>query len=527
MRLFLFLVSGCAQDQGPATDPDEKGPSDADADGFDETADCNDADGSVFPGAAELARDGIDNDCDPSTCGGAGFLNAPVGLTLPSGYGIDGGLPFDLASGFANCADETPSHGLDDLTGDGRDDLFVSFLCGDDEATGDTRWLMHTGGADGFAAEPALWSLPEQYGATGAAPFGNAVAAVVCGDGIPAHFLRDLDGDGLADLVVTEVCGEDDVGRAEWWVHRGTPTGFAAAAAAWPLPSGHGDPAFTTFPAISSSALCAKGIPAYTLLDATGDGLDDLIVTKSCTDSRVGSTHWEVHANEAPGFAPVPATFALPPDYLVDGKIALPSPSGVASCGEGVPGHDSVDLDGDGFIDLGVTETCDDDATVGDARWLVYRGGATGFDATPTEWALPLEYGAEGTSPWSATSDVEDPGDDTPGHELRDMDGDGRLDLLVTERASDPTIGASRWVVHWNAAGRFAEGQWTWPLPAAGGPAPFAQQSNAADCVTGSPAWTLDDTDGDGLPELLITAQCDDAALGDTRWDLFEASCEQ
>jgi hypothetical protein len=37
---------------------------DADHDGFDENDDCDDADWSVFPGAAEVCGDGLDNDCD-------------------------------------------------------------------------------------------------------------------------------------------------------------------------------------------------------------------------------------------------------------------------------------------------------------------------------------------------------------------------------------------------------------------------------------------------------------------------------
>ncbi len=526
MRLFLILFAGCAQNDGPAAETGEAGAPDADADGFDTMLDCDDADPDVFPGASELPRDGIDNDCDPTTCGASGFAATPSALTLPTTYGEPGGQPFDVVAGFANCADDSPSHGLADLDGDGRRDLFVSFVCGDDEATGDTQWLAHLATTDGFAADPTLWTLPAEYGAAGAAPFVNAIATAVCGDGIPAHFLRDLDRDGLADMVVTEVCGEDAVGRTEWWVHRGTPTGFAAAAVAWPLPTGHGDPAFVPFAGTSALAACAKGIPAYTLMDATGDGLEDIVVTQSCTDPTIGSTRWDVHANDGAGFVAA-APFALPPEYAADGHVAFPAPRGVPSCGDGVPRHDSVDLDGDGGLDLIVTEACDSDESTGDSRWLVYRGTASGFEALATDWPLPLEYGAEGTSPFSSTVDVKDTGDDTPGHELRDMDGDGRPDLLVTHRSSDPTLGKSRWAVHWNEGDHFAEAQWTWTLPASGGESPFGRSGSSPDCAGGGPAWVLDDTDGNGLPELLLTAQCDDPALGDTRWDQFPALCEQ
>ena len=37
---------------------------DADGDGYSTLDDCNDADDTVFPGAQEIAGDGVDSDCD-------------------------------------------------------------------------------------------------------------------------------------------------------------------------------------------------------------------------------------------------------------------------------------------------------------------------------------------------------------------------------------------------------------------------------------------------------------------------------
>lgn len=51
---------------GTTVDPNgcPSGPVDADGDGFAADVDCNDADASVYPGAREIKRDGIDQDCN-------------------------------------------------------------------------------------------------------------------------------------------------------------------------------------------------------------------------------------------------------------------------------------------------------------------------------------------------------------------------------------------------------------------------------------------------------------------------------
>ena len=70
-----FVVGALAEDGGPGDPTPDRGatyvlevapdPSDLDGDGFSTLCgDCNDAEPLVYPGAAEVCADGIDNDCD-------------------------------------------------------------------------------------------------------------------------------------------------------------------------------------------------------------------------------------------------------------------------------------------------------------------------------------------------------------------------------------------------------------------------------------------------------------------------------
>ena len=92
-------------DSGDSGDTGEVTPVDGDADGFDETVDCNDDDPEVNPEATELC-DGQDNDCDDQVdeddaadastwyldADGDGYGNATatdVACDAPSGYVAD------------------------------------------------------------------------------------------------------------------------------------------------------------------------------------------------------------------------------------------------------------------------------------------------------------------------------------------------------------------------------------------------------------------------------------------------------
>ena len=95
---------------------------DADGDGYDETADCDDSDASINPGEAEVCGDGIDNDCD-------GYDD--VCLVDADGDGYDEAADCDDSDDSINPgAEEVCGDGIDNDC-DGYDDVCVVDADGD------------------------------------------------------------------------------------------------------------------------------------------------------------------------------------------------------------------------------------------------------------------------------------------------------------------------------------------------------------------------------------------------------------
>ena len=181
-----------------------------------------------------------------------------------------------------------------DLTADGHPDLVVTHdNC--DTTVGVSHWDVYPGSASGFAASPSSFAVP--------APRCQVDFDALAGAGGVAYTTVDLTGDDPTDLVVTHDDCDDRrrlaLGRVPW-----SSSGFAATQSSFAVP--------TPRCQVDFDALADAGEVTYTMVDLTGDGHADLVVTHDDCDTTVGVSHWDVYPWSSSGFAASPSSFAVP-----------------------------------------------------------------------------------------------------------------------------------------------------------------------------------------------------------------------
>lgn len=295
---------------------------------------------------------------------GAGF-GAGVDWQLPSGAPTGA---YRSWSAIADCALGIAAHDLMDVDGDGDEDLIVtSSPCADGEL-GRSTWNVHENDGTRFAESARVFSLPSGYGD---GTFWGPGHGGSCADNIPAWTVRDIDGDGLRDAVITAFdCAAGVVGTEAWWVHRGSATGFASEPTVWNLPSGFGTLAFDS---TGGEADCASEQPRSWLADVDGDRRPEMVLTQSpCGDGALGVSEWAVYHSSATGFSEEAEPWFVPPTYGAGTFFALGAPR---ECSPNIPGWSMVDVDNDGVQDMLVTSDACLTEGVGDAIWWVHPGG--------------------------------------------------------------------------------------------------------------------------------------------------------
>jgi hypothetical protein len=362
---------------------------------------------------------------------------------------------------------------------------------------------------------------------------------------------RDMDGDGLPDMVVTsEATGGaaavlGGTANPHWMVYPGTLTGFSSAPITWELPQGgfESDTAYLGFHYLQTTYAANGGqigCQVWTTRDMDADGRPDLVVMSEKVNSdpatyvfRNGNqAYWKVYLNTGNGFASNPVQWNVPDG----GNIYNNTSTGFhidhfASFYQQSPithqSWDMRDMDGDGKGDLVVMSL--DGECMGlpnQPEWWVYFNNGSGFDQTATSWFLPaggfhhatqgdvgfvmmdgfLTSGFAGSNKWS----------------VRDMDHDGLLDLVVTsESSSNPGYapvfglpGSPHWRVFRNNGTRFEANATLWPVPDGGTRDGTLITGFDYLSPTGGPPrgvdsenWDVVDIDGDGLEDLIVTSE--------------------
>ena len=379
--------------------------------------DCDDAHADAYPGAVE-ACDGWDGDCDGLEDKDDPDLAQTVWLrdADADGYGDDADVvtacaaPVGYVAAGGDCADDDDavSPGADDACGggdadcDGADDACsrrgeVATADADlvlwGEAAGDGAGAaLGLGDVDGDTVADLIVAAPRAEGVAGAAwvlrgPFtasgsledaGLRIAGTRDDAPVGGVALGDLDGDGLAEVIVATPLG------AAVWIVDGARTGALTlddADGAWTGDTG----------SLLGAALAAGH-------DLDGDGVPDLVL------GAPGSGGVAIGSGRGGG--------------AVAGAVWLAGPDGGdAGAAVASPG----DLDGDGLADLVVGAPGAAEAGV---VYVLYGPVATGaLDDADAR----LSGGAAGDHAGAAVA------------ALGDVDGDGLPDLLVGAPGLDPS----------------------------------------------------------------------------------------
>jgi len=340
--------------------------------------------GTAVSGAGDLDGDGYDDlvvgmpfDDDHGTDSGA------VYVFYGSSTGIDSARRQEITASDGDDDDVFGDavSGAGDLDGDGFDDLVVGSPRDDDKGTNSGSIYLYYGTATGID------TLTEhKITASGGAAY-DEFGRSVSGAG-------DVNADGFADLVVGAPYDDDNGGLSgSVFVYYGSSTGIKGSRSDKVVASdGVADAAF--------------GIAVSGTRDLDGDGYDDWVVGAS-GDPDNGRLSGAVYV-----YYGSPAGL----DSAREDKLTAPDGGSDDHFGDAVSG--AGDVDGDGYTDVIVGASGDDDDGSDSGSAYVYHGSPTGMNTT-TAIKITASDGASGNAfAWTVSG-------------AGDMDGDGLDDLVV------------------------------------------------------------------------------------------------
>jgi hypothetical protein len=356
---------------------------------------------------------------------------------------------------YASGGGSPSSVAIEDMNGDGRPDLVVAntdsntvgILSGNGNGTFQTAATYDVGGqfpvsvavgdlltppgklevvvANG-CANPNTCSSSDESGVAVLFAFGNPTAVTYRsgGSGIQSVKIADVNSDGIPDLLVAHLCANANVTKCTTSTHGSVG-----------VLVGHDD-IFTLIGTHSSGGFQTGSLA---VADVNADGQPDLVVANTC--ARAGSSGCS-NGSVAVLLGNGDGTF----------EKAVTYPAGFFPISVAV-----ADVNGDGKPDVVVTNN--QDGGSGSVGILLGNGDGT--------FASVVNYASGGFSPQSVA--------------VADLDGDGKLDLLVSNSSSN-NVG----VLLGNGDGTF------------GAPLTYSTGGNAPLSVS------IADVNGDGKPDLVV-----------------------
>ncbi|MDB5284726.1 MAG: cell surface protein [Bacteroidota bacterium] len=321
---------------------------------------------------------------------------------------------------------------------------------------------------------------------------------------------------------------------------------FSGTATKWPTPqggiiAGNYPLGFNyTAPITINGYPVSNNSETWNLLDMNGDGKPDLVVTAEAlgnnnTPTQFGagaSPHWNVYLNTGTQFSSTPITWSTPIGgirqtgfYDIIGRIAGADSSDL---------WDLTDMDGDGKPDLLVTGTWKQGfgrqySATSNPYWLVYLNTGSGFSSAAITWSTPtggfivngtdhlgynITEGNGGNNPGNGA-----PSDGSHHWALLDVNGDHKPDMVITAIvdtgvATQFNAGANPyWQVYLNTGTGFSATATNWKTPVGGAVNNYGVRwgynqvgERISNYFAGSELWNISDIDGDGKPDLVVTA---------------------
>ena len=451
-----------------------------------DNTDCDDTDGTTYPGASEVCYDGVVNDCNGTASAALASCTLTGKVTLTSAVTVTGTASAD---GFG-----TRILAAGDVDGDGYDDVYVSAPGADETNTdGGAVYLAFgpltsgsiatttfaEGGAssmglgasialvdhDGDGTDDLLAGAPDDNvaylfwgdlsGTTSTTDAAVAVTGEGTGDlaGTSVVGIEDHDGDGIEDFAVGAIHNDDGAANAgAVYLAYGFGTGTTSL----------GDAQQITGEAMNNRlgfALSAAG-------DFDGDGSGDIVMSAKQYSSSTG----RVYLFHGPISTSV--TDASDAELIITGNNNNDSFGySVALAG---------DFDGDGQDDLVVGATTDDDGTADGGVVFVLFGVTSTGSVTASNANISISGGITGEQMGSSVSVVPD------------IDGDGDDELLVGafKNKNSGTNSGHAYLFYGGTTATMGA----------------AIAASAANDDLGTDVAFIGDTDGDGIDEIGLGA---------------------